>query len=157
MVFKTIVELFVHKINQIFPSLDPGTEEERLYEEGKKRVYALHEQAAALFYVENVWQQEEKLHLYGVCAKGELEPGSFVKALDNYGEGLFSAILTEILEERPEDVKVKRGFFKVEPKVHLVLSKGEENAWMEDYIYTNYLVPYDLEESYDTQRDEEKS
>lgn len=140
MTFRMIKEFLFNKIKKNFPSPEPETEEERLYEKGKQRVYAIHEQEKDLFYVENVWQQEEKLHLYGVCAKGEFEPGSLVEALDNYGEGLFTAVLTEILEERPEDVKVKRGFFKVEPKVHLVLSKTEEKAWSEEFVYANYLI-----------------
>lgn len=140
MSIRTIADFLAEKLRQNLPSLEPVTEEECRYEKGKKRVYVLHEQEKDLFYVENVWQQEEKLHLYGVCAKGEFEPGSLVEALDNYGEGLFTAVLTEILEERPEDVKVKRGFFKVEPKVHLVLSKAEEKAWSEEFIYANYLI-----------------
>lgn len=137
---RTITDFLAGKLRQNLPSLEPETEEERLYEEGKKRIYTLHQEVPHLFYVENVWLEEENLHVYGVFAKGEFPEDSILQGLDNYGEPLFQGQLKEMLLERPDSVKVKRGFFKTEPKVHLVLSCLDNKEWGEDYIYSNYLV-----------------
>lgn len=135
-----ITKWLAKKIRENLPSQKPETEEELRYEEGKKRIYALHEKASQLFYVENVWLKDEKLHLYGSYAKGEFVIGCKAEGLDNYGLPIFAGTIEEILEERPDGVKVKRGFFKAEPKTHLVLSDTEKNGWDEDYLYTNYLI-----------------
>ena len=133
-------DIIKNKIADFLPSEEPETEAERLYEEGKERVYQIHAVESDLFYVDSIWLEEGRLHIYGEFAKGDFLAGQEVDFLDNYGERLFSGKVEEVQEERPQSVKVKRGFLKTTPKIYLVLSYEEEGFKEDSFVYSNFLI-----------------
>lgn len=133
-------DIIKNKIADFLPSEEPETEAERLFEEGKERVYQLHATESDLFYVDNIWLEEGRLHIYGEFAKGDFLPGQEVDFLDNYGERLFSGKVEEVQEERPQSVKVQRGFLKTTPKIYLILSYGEGDFKEDSFVYSNFLI-----------------
>lgn len=137
---KELKDELLNRINDMLPSEEPETEAERLYEEGKKKVYALHNEETDIFYVDNVWVEDEKIHIYGEFARGDFSVGQDVEFLDNYAGHLLFGRVAEILDERPQSVKVKRGFFKTEPKIYLILTCKDLALAEETMVYTNFLI-----------------
>lgn len=137
---KELKDELLNRINDMLPSEEPETEAERLYEEGKKKVYALHNEETDIFYVDNVWVEDEKIHIYGEFARGDFSVGQDVEFLDNYAGHLLFGRVAEILDERPQSVKVKRGFFKTEPKIYLILTCEDLALAEETMVYTNFLI-----------------
>lgn len=137
---KELKDGLLNRINDMLPSEEPETEADRLYEEGKKKLYELHQVEHDIFYVDNIWMEDERIHMYGEFARGDFLPGDEVEFLDNYARSLFVGRIDDVAEERPQSVKVKRGFFKTTPKIYLILICEDWEAAEELAVYTNFLI-----------------
>ena len=135
-----IVDFIRNRLEDFLPPEEPQTESERLFEEGKKRVYEMHQNESNLFYVDNIWIEGEKIQIYGEFARGDFPVGQGVDFLDNYGEWLFAGKIEDILEEKPQSVKVKRGFMKTTPKIHLIISCENISRIEDSFGFTNFLI-----------------
>lgn len=135
-----ILAFFQKKIEAYLPSEEPETEAERLYEEGKQKVYALHMDESDLFYVDSIWKEEERIHVYGEFARGDFSIGEKVEFLDNYADHLLYGLVERLVEDMPKSVNVKKGILKTTPKIYLVIASEDGENCGESFVHTNFLV-----------------
>ena len=64
----------------------------------------------------------------------------FSRLYSSYAGHLLFGRVAEILDERPQSVKVKRGFFKTESKIYLILTCEDLALAEETMVYTNFLI-----------------
>lgn len=106
--------------------MDPCSEEEKKqqeeYEQGKQRLYELHQQAEDLFYVEEAGFEGESVS--GECIKGSFLTGDTVLLLDETARPLMQAEITMVRTEE----STARSLTKSEAKVILFLSWKEEKG-----------------------------
>ena len=130
-------EDIIDKISEYLPDEDALTEEEKAYEEGKARVFALHQSGAALFYVEEAWQDRDgRGKIYGETAKGEFSAGEQVRLLDKYAEFLMEAAIRS-MERDEEDQNQDED--SVAAKIYMNFSE-EEIKGKEDIFARAFFV-----------------
>ncbi|MBE5954949.1 MAG: hypothetical protein E7253_00685 [Lachnospiraceae bacterium] len=76
------IENILDKIADYLPDDEPATEQERIYEEAKQRIYEMHQKEESLFYADAAWIRGGKGKVYGETANGHFAAGDVVKMLD---------------------------------------------------------------------------
>ena len=115
------------------------TEEEKVYEEAKKRIYELHLVEPDLFYADEAGfygpDREGKVWIFGEIAKGSFQEGDRITLLDNSGLPMMDSQIEEVLSEDP----VSKGMLKENEKCTLVAVKTECPK-IEELVPKTYLV-----------------
>ena len=127
------IENLLDKITEYLPDEEPATEQERLYEEGKKRIYEMHQQEKNLFYADEAWIRQGKARVYGEIANGSFKAGDQAVLLDVQGKPLLEGEILGIekvsdgQEETNQDAKRYYLFFDS------LQMKAEEDFFVQTY------------------------
>ena len=125
----------LERIAEYLPDDEPATEEERLYEEGKQRIYELHEKEKDLFYAEQAWIDREAAKIYGESVKGSFRKGDKVCLLDVQGNVLFEEEILAIQEE----LEKQNDNYEEINKLFLHFEAGKM-AEKEDFFARSYYI-----------------
>ena len=126
----------IDKIAEYLPDDEPATEQERIYEEGKKRIYEMHEREKNLFYVEDAWMEGGKAKIYGEVANGSFRKGDPVSFLDVQGQTLMDGEIVSVdiyQEERQEDEGEEK-------RVYLTFDREKICDKEEFFVKTYYVI-----------------
>ena len=126
---------FLDKIAEYLPDDEPMTEQEKVYEESKQRIYEMHQKEKDIFYAEQAWIEGSKAKIYGEVAGGYFRKGDTVTCLDVEGKVLLDGeiLAVEMLsEERQEDEWEEK-------RVYLIFER-EKISEKEDFFVQTYYV-----------------
>ena len=129
------IKNWLEKIAEYLPDDEPATEAERLYEEGKERIYELHQSENTLFYVEEAWLEGTQGKIYGEVVKGIFRPGDRIRMLDVHGCPLLEAELFSFKEDPEEEKDVYREY-----KKGYLLFEREKLTDKEDFFVQSYYA-----------------
>lgn len=121
------------RIVEYLPDEEPATEQERLYEEGKKQVYEMHQREKELFYAEESFLDGGKGKIYGEIVRGRFCPGDQVVMLDIHADPLLDGeilAVEKVSEEQEEGSKM----------VYLIFDGRKLQNNEEFFVKTYYLI-----------------
>lgn len=130
------IENILSKIAEYLPDEEPQTEQERVYEEGKKRVYEMHQKEQDIFYADEAWLEDGRGKVYGEIAAGTFCPFEQAVFLDVHGEPLLEAQIAAVekLSEEQEDTETS------EKKIYLIFDEQAIREKEEFFARTYYVI-----------------
>lgn len=130
------IENLLDRIAEYLPDDEPATEQERIYEEGKKRVYEMHQKETDIFYVEEAWLDKEKAKVFGEIALGNFSAFDQVLLLNAHGETLLEGeiLSVEKVFEQQEETE------ESEKRCYLIFDGGKLKEQEDFFVQTYYVV-----------------
>ena len=130
------IENLLDRIAEYLPDDEPATEQERIYEEGKKRVYEMHQKETDIFYAEQAWFDGTKAKVYGEIAGGTFRANEQVLLMDVHGEILLEGEIfaVEKIFEEQEDTE------QAEKMCYLTFDSGKMKEKEDFFVQTYYVV-----------------
>ena len=130
------IENILNKIVDYLPDDEPATEQERIYEEGKKRIYEMHQMERNLFYADAAWIEHGKGKVYGEIAGGQFAAGDKVQMLDVQANPLMEGEILAV--EKASDGSEN---LNIEAKKVYIFFDGAKMKENEDFfVQTYYLI-----------------
>lgn len=124
------------KIVEYLPDEEPADEQERIYEEGKKRIYEMHEKEKDLFYADAAWFDRGKAKVYGEIAGGRFVPGDVVSMLDVHANPLMEGMILSV-EKASDGTEELDAEAK---KVYLFFDSQKMKEQEDFFVQTYYLI-----------------
>ncbi len=130
------IENILNKIADYLPDDEPATEQERIYEEGKKRIYEMHQMEGNLFYADAAWIEYGKGKVYGEIAGGQFAAGDMVQMLDVQANPLMEGeiLAVEKASDGSENLNIEA------KKVYLFFDGAKMKEKEDFFVQTYYLI-----------------
>jgi len=130
------IQNILDKIAECLPDDEPATEQERLYEESKQRIYEMHQKEKDLFYADAAWTEKAKAKVYGEIAGGSFSAGETVIMLDSQAEPLMEGeiLAVERVTDAPNDLDEET------KKVYLFFDSMKMQGKEDFFARTYYLI-----------------
>ena len=130
------IENILNKIVDYLPDDEPATEQERVYEEGKKRIYEMHQMERNLFYADAAWIEYGKGKVYGEIVGGQFAVGDMVQMLDVQANPLVEGeiLAVEKASDGSENLNIEA------KKVYMFFDGAKMKEKEDFFVQTYYLI-----------------